>query len=150
MSSFGKAYDPVCTEIWWANFIFFRFPKEIQIWNMVSRFFRFQSQNMCFGAWERFGVSKKSLIYVSFWFCPIKLGWSVIKVDRIYVIFNMALAVFLKKSYKIEICVKGVSGKSGFLFVLNCLLYCLLYCLLAPIHSAWLASFSTSTIFNCF
>ena len=41
----------------------------------------------------------------------------MIKVDRIYVINNMALAFFLNNYKKIEIFVKGVSGKSRFSFI---------------------------------
>ena len=46
---------------------------------------------------------------------------------------NMVLAFFLNNSKKIEMIVKGVSGKSGFFF--NCIAYW--YCLLAPVIPLW-------------
>ena len=39
------------------------------------------------------------------------------KVDPIYVIFNMGLALFINNYIKIEMIVKGVSGKSGFFLI---------------------------------
>ena len=47
-----------------------------------------------FGAFR--GVQKSS-IYLPFWKLSMNLGWSVIKVDRIYVSFNMTLALFHKQ-----------------------------------------------------
>ena len=41
----------------------------------------------------------------------------MIQVDRIYVINNMALAFFINNYRKNEMFVKGVSGKSGFVFI---------------------------------
>ena len=74
------------------RFIFLTF---FEFWNLISRIFIFQGpENRFWGLgtfWERFGVSKNHRFIYHFQKCSMDLGWSVIKVDRIDVIFNMAL-----------------------------------------------------------
>ena len=87
---------------------------------LFSHFSDSRPKKIGFGAWGRFcmfSLSKKSSIYLQFCEFSIKLVWSVIKIDRIYAINNMALAVFINNCKKIEIFVKGVSGKSGFFLI---------------------------------
>ena len=98
MSSFGKAYDPFCTEMLWANFIYFQtFFKENQ--NLEPGFQNFQIPGPKYVFWGMgtfWGVQKSS-IYLPCCEFYISLLWPVIKVDRIYVINNMALALFQKQ-----------------------------------------------------
>ena len=72
----------------------------LRTYSKKTTFWTFRCPKMCFGAWECFGVSKNSSIYLPFCEFSIILVWSVIKVDRIYVINKMALAVFHKQLYK--------------------------------------------------
>ena len=69
----------------------------------------------------------------------------MIKVDRIYLPVNMALAFFINNCKQIEIFVKGVSGKSGlFLIVLpiGIAYWLLLFRLVSLVPISLLASIS--------
>ena len=99
-----------------------------EFWNLISRIFIFQGPaNRFWGLGTFWGVQKSS-IYLPFWTFSMNLGWSVVKVDRIYGIFDMALALFHKQLYKIQNnCKRGI-GKIWIFIQLNCLLNCLLNC----------------------
>ncbi len=73
--------------------------KKSKLWIWFSDFSDSRPKKIGFGAWGRFWqfyMSKKSSIYLQFCEFSINLVWSVIKVDRIYVLVNMALALFHK------------------------------------------------------
>ena len=94
--------------------IFSNFSKKI-IW--FSDFSDSRPKKIGFWVWGRFCLfcwSKKLPICLQYWQLSINVVWSVIKVDRIYVIINMALALFHKQLYKHRNICKRVSGKSGF------------------------------------
>ena len=97
MSSFGKAYDPFCTEIAWANLIYFSNISKFGTW--FPDFSDFRPNKMCFGARWRFCVFFMSNILpicLPYWKCSTNSLWCSTKVDRTYLPVNMALALFHK------------------------------------------------------
>ena len=94
--------------------IFMIFFKLFKIWNQASRFFRFQTQKMCFWAWGRFGMSNNLPICLPYGKCSTNSLWCSTKVFRMNLIVNMALALFLKQLFKNwNNCKRGI-GKSIF------------------------------------
>ena len=101
VSSFGKVYDPSCTEFPWA--FFHMFPNVLK-WNLVSRFLVYSNhQKMCFGTRWRvclFFMSNILPMCLPYWKCSTNYLWSSTKVDRTYLPVNMALALFQKRFWK--------------------------------------------------
>ena len=91
---------------------------------------------MCFGAqgpFWLFSMSNILPICLTYWQFSINLLWSVIKVDRIYLPVNMALALFHKHLHKHRNIFERGIREIGLFFVL----YCLLVLPIGPCYSAW-------------
>ena len=98
VSSFGEVYDAFGTVFLGASFIYFSKFSNFGAW--FSDFSDYWPKKIVFLAWGRFCMFLRSIILpmcLQFFKFSINLVWSVIKVDRIYVPVNMALAIFHKQ-----------------------------------------------------
>ena len=110
VSSFGKVYDPFCTEISWANLEYFS--KDSTSGIQFSDFSDSRAKKIGLWAWGRFCVvfmCNILPIFLQYWQLSINSLRCSTKVFRMNLPVDMALALFRNNFQIIEMIVKGVS-----------------------------------------